>query len=158
MVSLTAIAAVAANGVIANDGDIPWDLPENNAFYRSTVQDKPVVMGRKTYRGTPKTEALNIVLTRRGLDTIPEDVAVANSPEEAYTILVEQDIDHAYVVGGGEVYDAMLPYTDRLIRSELPNAYEGDTSFPVLTDEWEEVSRFSRPEFDIVHYTRLTDC
>lgn len=157
MVSLTAIAAVAANGVIANDGDIPWDLPEDREFYRSTIQDEPVVMGRKTYRGNPRTDSLNIVLTRRGLDTIPEGVAVANSPEEVYTILVEQDINHAYVIGGGEVYDVMLPYTDRLIRSELLDAYPGDTRFPVLSSEWYEVSRFSRPEFDVAHYTYLTD-
>ncbi len=47
---LVLIAAVAENGVIGRDNDMPWRLPADLKHFRARTMGKPVVMGRKTYR------------------------------------------------------------------------------------------------------------
>ena len=76
------VAAVADNGVIGADGELPWHLPEDLAHFRpppSTV----VVMGRKTYEsiGRPLPRRTNIVVTRQP-DWSAEGVATVG-PREA---------------------------------------------------------------------------
>ncbi len=46
---LVGIVAVADNGVIGKDGDMPWHIPEDLAHFKETTMDHPVIMGRVTY-------------------------------------------------------------------------------------------------------------
>ena len=46
---VTLIAAVAENGVIGRDSDMPWRLKSDLKRFRARTMGKPVVMGRKTY-------------------------------------------------------------------------------------------------------------
>ncbi len=61
-----AIAAMARNRIIGNEGKIPWHIPEDFAHFRATTKGHPIIMGRKTFesigRILPGRE--NIVLTR----------------------------------------------------------------------------------------------
>ena len=78
------VAAVADNGVIGKDGDIPWHISEDLKHFRETTRGNTVVMGRTTYEGIghPLPYRTNVVVTRdrmwRG-----EGVFVAPSVEEA---------------------------------------------------------------------------
>ena len=58
--------AVAENGVIGADGDLPWRLPTDLKRFRKTTMGKPIIMGRKTYVsiGKPLDGRDNIVITR----------------------------------------------------------------------------------------------
>lgn len=60
------IAAVAQNGVIGIENRLPWQLPEDLAFFKATTMGKPMVMGRKTWDsiGRPLPGRLNMVITR----------------------------------------------------------------------------------------------
>jgi dihydrofolate reductase len=60
------IAAVAQNSVIGIDNRLPWQLPEDLAFFKATTMGKPMVMGRKTWDsiGRPLPGRLNLVITR----------------------------------------------------------------------------------------------
>ena len=59
------IAAVAKNGVIGREGDLPWRLPDDLAHFKKVTLGKPVVMGRRTYEsiGKPLANRLNLVLS-----------------------------------------------------------------------------------------------
>jgi dihydrofolate reductase len=65
-INYIAIAAMAHNRVIGNQGKIPWHIPEDFAHFRETTKGYPIIMGRKTFesigRILPGRE--NIVLTR----------------------------------------------------------------------------------------------
>ncbi|HJR90382.1 MAG TPA: dihydrofolate reductase, partial [Aeromicrobium sp.] len=39
--TVTLVAAVAANGVIGVDGDLPWRLPEDLAHFKSLTMGHP---------------------------------------------------------------------------------------------------------------------
>ncbi len=43
------VAAMTKNRVIGNNNQLPWDIPEEMADFRSFTQGKIIVMGRKTY-------------------------------------------------------------------------------------------------------------
>ena len=49
-VILSLIVAVAENGLIGRDGDLPWRIPADLKFFKETTMGKPIVMGRKTWQ------------------------------------------------------------------------------------------------------------
>jgi dihydrofolate reductase len=38
--------------------------------------------------------------------------------------------DHAFVIGGAELYAAMLPWADELLLTEIDHDFDGDAFFP----------------------------
>ena len=61
------IVAVAENGVIGNQGDMPWRLPGDLAHFKEITMGCPVIMGRRTWSsiGRPLPGRKNIVLSRQ---------------------------------------------------------------------------------------------
>ncbi|NJL14925.1 MAG: dihydrofolate reductase [Microscillaceae bacterium] len=49
MLTLSIIVAVAQNGVIGFQDKLPWNLPADTAYFRQKIQDRPTLMGRKSY-------------------------------------------------------------------------------------------------------------
>lgn len=60
------IAAMGRNRTIGNQGDLPWDIPEDMAFFKNTTKGKPCVFGRKTFEavGHPLPQRLNVIVSR----------------------------------------------------------------------------------------------
>ena len=79
-ISIVLVVAVADNGVIGQDGGLPWRLKSDLAHFRSVTINKPVVMGRKTCLSIGKAlkNRTNIVVTRDRLFAMP-GVVVARS-------------------------------------------------------------------------------
>src|SRR4051794_41975674 len=63
---LVGIAAVARNGVIGADGDIPWRIPADWRRFQALTTGHTLVMGRKTYDsiGRPLPGRTTVVVTR----------------------------------------------------------------------------------------------
>ncbi len=163
---LAAIVAVADNGVIGRDGEMPWHLPEDLQHFKETTMDHPVIMGRVTYEGIleaigePLPGRTTVVLTSRELET-PENAVIAGSLEEALRkaeAAAEKrhgGVDTAFVAGGATVYEQFLPALDRLIVTEVHREPSGDTEFPDRNrDAWTEVDRDERDGFAFVEYVR----
>ena len=131
---LVAIVAVAENGVIADDGEIPWDYPADKAFYRETIDGHPIIMGRTTFGGDPKDGSTNIVMTRT-VEDVGEGAITAHSVEEAIEAAENTGDELAYVIGGQGVYESFLDRLDRVIITRIPESYEGDRYFPELDEE-----------------------
>ncbi len=151
---LTAIVAMTPDRVIGRDGTLPWQLPEDLAFFKRTTTGHPIVMGRKTYEsiGRPLPKRRNIVLTR-DKDWSAPGVEVIHRPEDLD--LLPDLPAHVFIIGGSEIYAAFLPRLDDLLVSHVSGAYEGDTWFPefesafphsevVESHEAFEVKRWSR--------------
>jgi dihydrofolate reductase len=133
-----AIAAVARNGVIGNEGKLPWELPEDMRFFRDSTRGQVVVMGRKTYdslgKALPKRE--NAVITRN-LGFQPPDARVFYSLEEAIRhFLGREDLrDHdLFVIGGSEIYALSKPLLDEIWLTEIDADFSGDAVFPGYSD------------------------
>ena len=158
--TIIAIAAVARNGVIGADGSIPWRLPADFAHFKATTLGHTLLMGRATYDsiGRPLPGRTTIVLTHNhGFSVAHESVLVAHSVEEALALAADLPGD-LYVAGGAAVYEALLPYLDEQLISEVHLEPEGDTRYPPLDrGSWHEVERHAHEGFDVVRWARVVD-
>lgn len=138
--TVTLIAAVASNGVIGTNNGLPWRLPADMQFFMQNTLGKPVLMGRKTFESLrkPLRDRTNIVLSRTA-DEAPEGCVLVRSIREA---LDKYGGEELMVIGGAELYTQTLPIADRLLLTEIGEAFEGDTYFPEFDRAvWKLVSR-----------------
>ncbi|OYD22950.1 type 3 dihydrofolate reductase [Oceanimonas baumannii] len=138
--TLSMIVAMTRDGVIGRDNDMPWHLPADLAYFKQTTLGKPVVMGRNTYVsiGRPLPGRRNVIVSR-ALDEAPAGTELVPSPEAALALL--GDAEEVMVMGGGQLYAAMLPLAQRLYITRIDASIEGDTRFPDIdTQAWKLVS------------------
>jgi dihydrofolate reductase len=161
---VTMVAAVAENGVIGADQNIPWHLPEDFRHFKETTIGHVLVLGRTTHEGIgrPLPGRQTIVLTSNR-DWSADGVHVAHSITEALELADELIGDRGGVevmIGGGAaVYDAAMPYADVQVISEIPLSPEGDTHYPAFSEKrWRQVSREPREGFTIVTWERVFAC
>jgi dihydrofolate reductase len=150
------IAAVARNGVIGADGDIPWRIPEDWRRFQRLTMGQVLVMGRKTWDsiGRPLSGRTTYVLTRdrmwRG-----EDVYAVPFLDEALAQAAAREPETIFVAGGGEVYRAAWDRLTGLEITEVDAEPEGDVTFPTIDPgEWAETARDARDGFAFVTYRR----
>ncbi|MCL1125188.1 type 3 dihydrofolate reductase [Shewanella surugensis] len=132
------IAAMANNRVIGKDNQMPWHLPEDLRHFKAMTMDKPIVMGRKTFEsiGRPLPGRHNIVITRQEHFSA-SGITIVDSIDSA--IMAAGQSDELVIIGGGQLYSAMLPKAERLYLTEIKLDVEGDTFFPHWDDgSWHE--------------------
>jgi dihydrofolate reductase len=141
--TLTAIAAVAQNGVIGNNNDLIWHLPDDLKHFKELTKGHTIIMGRKTWESIgakPLPHRKHIIITRNA-DYNAEGAEVVTNIKDALA-LTEGD-DQPFIVGGGEIYQLALPYLDRMELTIVHHNFEGDTYFPNY-DNQEWVSGLTR--------------
>ncbi|QQS00302.1 MAG: dihydrofolate reductase [Austwickia sp.] len=151
------IAMVAANGVIGDGEDQPWHLREDLRRFLRLTKGHPVVMGRRTWDaiGTALPGRPAVVLTRDP-DWAAEAARAAADPQRALDLAAAlPGGELIWVLGGGQVYDAMLPAATRVELTEVDAPASGETRFPRLPPgEWLEAERDDRLAFAFVTYRR----
>lgn len=129
------IAAVALNGAIGRDNDLIWHISEDLKFFKATTLGHTVVMGRKCWEsiGRPLPGRRNIVVSR-GEPVLPEGVELAHSVEEALAMAGND----CYVIGGGQIYAAAMPWADTLYITRVFCSPKADVFFPAIeADDWD---------------------
>jgi len=153
--TLTLVAAVAANGVIGRDGGLPWHLPEDLRRFKDVTMGHVLVMGRRTYEsiGRPLPGRTTIVVSGQP-EWQPEGVEVAAGLDEALTRAAQID-DAVFVVGGEQIFAAALPIADRMMLTLVHQRPPGDTHFPAVDwSQWQELHREEHDGFVFVDYKR----
>ncbi len=135
MTKVIAIAAIGRNRVLGNGNKLLWHIPDDLKRFKELTRGHPVIMGRKTfesilgYLGKPLPERENIVVTRSAVLTYPGVIA-ASSIGEALEKARACDADDIFIIGGAQIYEAALPYTDALQVTIIDDEKEGDAFFP----------------------------
>jgi dihydrofolate reductase len=144
---LTLVVAIAKNGVIGASGGLPWRLSSDMKRFKAATMGKPVLMGRKTWESLSKKPLpgrQNLVLTRDA-DFKAEgawvyaDLAAMLAAGRA--MAQAAGVEEACVIGGAQLYNAVLPQADRIILTEVNLAPEGDARLELDLSQWREVSR-----------------
>jgi len=137
---ISIIAAIGKNNELGKANELLWKLPNDMKHFKETTTGKTVIMGRKTFQsiGRPLPNRRNIVVTRDETFAI-DGIEVAHSLEEALRLV--QDEEEAFIIGGGELYNQALPFTQRLYITHVDSAFDADTFFPEITSEWRKVSQ-----------------
>lgn len=142
---MQAIVAVSENWGIGKDNRLLFSIPEDMKFFRTTTTGKTVIMGRKTLEsfpgGRPLKNRRNIVISGREGFVI-EGAETVSSPVEAAELVSELNAEEVLVVGGAEVYRAMLPFCDKALVTRVRACPEADRFFPNLDllPEWHLIS------------------
>lgn len=163
MAKYAMIAALSENYVIADNGDIPWDIDKDFEHYLETVAGSTLVSGRKTYEDMGRRNPGDkiVVLTRQEDYTVNQDDGyVAHGKEEAMSIVdrITDSDETVYVVGGEDIYRMFLDTADELVLSHIHEEYAGDTYFPEIDEDVWTVDRSKQYEqFTIKYYSRSVD-
>ena len=131
---ISIIAAVGRNLELGRGNELIWHFKEDMKFFKETTMGSSVIMGRKTFESLPKAlpGRKNIVITNNNSYSA-EGAVTVHSVDEA---LKSADSQEVFVIGGGKIYEQLLPVTDKLylteIEAECPDA---DTYFPSFNKE-----------------------
>lgn len=145
---ISMIVAASENNVIGKNNELPWHLPLDLKFFKTTTKGHAVIMGRKTIEslGKPLPHRTNIVITHQK-DYQCEGAIVVPSPEKAVELAKTLDNNEAFIIGGGEIFKLMLPLADRVYLTRVHAQVDGDAHFPVLpSSDWELTSEEPHPK------------
>ncbi|MDJ0922819.1 MAG: dihydrofolate reductase [Henriciella sp.] len=143
-VKLSLIVARSRNGVIGHEGNLPWRLADDLAFFKSVTTGSAVIMGRRTWESLPKRplpDRDNIVLSRDWTyqaEGARVFTAVAPALEAGKALARARGAKEAFVIGGAALYSSTISVADLLYITEVDAEIEGDVSFP----------RFDENQFD----------
>lgn len=135
------VVAVASNGVIGRNGQLPWHLPEDLKHFKRLTLGHPVIMGRRTWESLrgPLPGRDNIVVTSQAAYEAP-GAAVASSLEAALALCTGEPV--AFVIGGSRLFADSMPIAAGIVMTEIHRDYEGDIWFPEYDrSRWRESQR-----------------
>lgn len=158
---ISIIAAIARNGVIGGNNNMPWHIGEDLKHFKAITSGHPVVMGRKTFESLGKAlpNRRNIVITRNAGYEAP-GAETTTSLENALSLFGPDE--EVFIIGGGEIYRQAMNSADRMYLTHIDADYDGDTRFPEIeTEDWEITfsekhdhgEQFPQP-FEFVNYER----
>lgn len=137
---ISIIAAVADNGVIGNQGQLPWRLKNDLRHFKALTMGKPLIMGRKTYESIGKAlEGRKTIILTRDPSWVPfEPVTVVHTMDEALAAAnvrnlrsrPKRPVPEIMIVGGAQVYAEFMPLVKRMYLTWVHALPEGDTVFP----------------------------
>lgn len=125
---ISAIVAVAKNGVIGKSNSLPWYLPADLNYFRTITKGCDVIMGKVTFdsivtklgHGLPGRT--NIVLTRDTTYT-SEFAKVVTSLDDA---VAATSTDKVFIIGGSQIYALASDLIQRWYVTEVDADIDGD--------------------------------
>lgn len=146
---ISIIVAASENNVIGINNMLPWRLPTDLKYFKSTTLGKPIVMGRKTFEslGKPLPGRPNIVITRQS-DFQPEGAYVVGSVEEGIEKAKSFGGDELFITGGSQIFEQAWPLVERIYLTRVYAVVHGDAFFPHLDGAEFELVTDERHEAD----------
>ena len=118
---------------IGKGNDMMFSLPKDMKFFRETTMGHVVVMGGNTLRSFPNQKPLknrtNIVLSR---GQVRDDCVIVRSYEELKAEMKKHEDEDIFVIGGGEIYKALVPYCHGAYVTKVDAVGGAEVFFPDL--------------------------
>lgn len=146
--TISIIVAVADNGAIGINGKLPWHLPNDMKFFKNTTWAMPVLMGRRTWEslGKPLPGRANIVISRNP-EWKAEGAEVVSNVFEAIENARQLQTHEAFVIGGGQIYEATLTVAERIYLTRVHASFDNaDTFFQEM--DWDAWTCKKRQRFE----------
>ncbi|MGE5469172.1 MAG: dihydrofolate reductase [Bacteroidota bacterium] len=126
---IAAIGAVASNGMLGLAGWLPWDIPEELAYFEATVAGAALVVGRQTYESMEVVPEDSFVVSRQADLPMRPGCRRVDSVEAGLAAAVATG-KPVFVIGGASIYAAAWPYCQRFYLTRIEQPFAGDTLFP----------------------------
>ena len=130
---LSIVVAISENNFIGKNNKLLWHIPEDMKRFKELTTGHTIIMGRKTFESLPGLlpGRRNIILSRSGI--CPPGAEAATGVLELLELLGPEE-EQAFVIGGGEIYRQLLPYTERVFVTKWDAVFDADTFFPNLDE------------------------
>ena len=146
-----AIAAMASNRIIGNNGKLPWHIPEELQWFRQTTLHQTLLMGRKTFESMgcrPLPQRTTYVLSSKKIPY--EGIHAITSIDELADLQ-----DTVWLCGGTHMYEQFLPLCSELFLTVIYNTYEGDAVFPKFEHLFKQQSVLKKTQdFEVQRWVR----
>jgi dihydrofolate reductase len=118
---------------IGLNGALPWHLPADLKFFKSLTMGHHIIMGRKTYESIrrPLPGRIMVVVTRNPAYQA-EGCIVVHSLESALEVARDGGEEEAFIIGGGEIFTAVINLADRIYLTLVHTVTEADVFFPIM--------------------------
>lgn len=149
------ISAIAAIGkttrVLGKDNDLVWDIPADLERFRNMTREHPIIMGRKTWESLPAErrplpKRTNIVVSRNADYDAPGAVVVTTVEDAIAKAKESVGSDEIFIIGGSGIFEAALPYTNRLCLTLVDDDSKGDVHFPEYLEFTKIIEHEAHPE------------
>lgn len=141
------ILAMADNGIIGDDGKLPWHLPADLRHFKAITKGSPMIMGRKTFDSLPGLlpGRRHIILTH-DTNWSAQGAEKVNSADDAIAIANAPKI---YVIGGAQIYKLFESHADKIILTRVHINAHGDTMMEEFdTKIWQETESVYQEAID----------
>jgi dihydrofolate reductase len=130
-VQVSIVVAVSENGVIGTDGGLPWDLPDDQQFFKRLTLGGCIVMGRGTHESVGRLlPRRTTLIVSRNPEYRVAGAEVLPGFDDALAWAERQGLPEIFAVGGAGVYAAALPVAHRLYLTRVHAQVEGETRMP----------------------------
>ena len=154
--TITIIVAAAENDAIGKNNDLIWSLPDDLKRFKRLTSGHCIIMGRKTFDSFPGLlpNRKHIVISKKSKSYFPKEVIVVNNFKDA--IKATNDDENPFIIGGGQIYNIAMKYTDTIELTRVHKEFEADTFFPKINeDEWQLINE-EKHEMDERHEYSFT--
>ncbi len=131
MSELALMVAIANNGAIGKNGDLPWNYPDDRDHFEAMTKGHVVIMGKRTWLEAGAPFGLRSIVVSKTLqlpNPKPLDVWQVGSLDEALTLAWSMD-SRPFVIGGAPLFLEALPKVTHIYLTEVPDAPDADTFF-----------------------------
>lgn len=152
--AISIIAAVGKNLELGKGNDLIWHFREDMKFFKKMTTSNTVIMGRKTFESLPKAlpNRRNIVISSNDSYDAP-GCEVVTSVEDALKLAGE---DNIFIIGGGRIYEQLLPLADNLYLTEIDaECKDADTYFPAFNKADYSRKVISAYDVDGTHFEHI---
>lgn len=148
-VKLIAIAALGKRRQIGLAGGLPWSIPDEYRYFRDTVRDQYVLIGRNNFEAHGRDiEGSKPIILTRNADYRTEKGVVLRKMDQVFEFAQKNKIPKVYVIGGAEIYTLTLPFLSEFLWSEVDYDGPADAWFPeFLHLPWNQVSEEKHPRW-----------
>lgn len=163
---IAAIVAVDKNWGIGYQGQLLERIPEDMKQFKELTMGHPIIMGRKTWDSLlkkPLSGRQNIVITHTNTTHSIDGAMFCDMDfitRQAWYVLQKcNPQDEWFIIGGGSIYEQLLPYCDRVYVTFIGKSHDNvDTYFPNLDKDpnWECMTYTELRESNGIPYAFLT--
>lgn len=154
---MKAVVAVDENWAIGYQGGLLCHISADLRRFRALTLGKTVILGRKTLDTFPGKRPLpgrdNYIMSTT-MQAVPEGGRVFRNLDT----LLKSAPEDSFVIGGAQVYRALLPYCDTVCVTKIHAAFPADAWFPNLDEDesWKVVETEGPMEEKGVKFSYIT--
>ncbi len=156
---LCSVVVVSKNNVIGCENDLVFNIKEDLKRFKeiTSKESATMIMGRKTFESLPGIlpNRKHVIITKN------KDYFVPNSNGQVEIVTDVNEIinkyaktkEEVFVIGGGQIFDLLNPYTDKHYITYVDKEAVGDTFFNPM-----DLEKFELIEKSENHYADIEDC